>query len=142
MLATQHSGAGFAESHGCVVGALGLAEEAKRNGAVLGYNYPGDAWYRDAYKLLTDKGLRPAVEPHREERRSLVSRLPFVKDKDATIKPPAGDQGPAPAAEAAAPTLQAPPAEADTPAADEAKPAPKKKRGLLSRIPGLGGDDK
>ncbi len=121
---------------------LGLIEEAKRNGAVLGYNYPGDAWYRDAYKLLTDKGLRPAVEPHREERRSLVSRLPFVKDKDATIKPPAGDQGPAPAAEAAAPTLQAPPAEADKPAADEAKPAPKKKRGLLSRIPGLGGDDK
>jgi outer membrane protein assembly factor BamD len=121
---------------------LGLIEEAKRNGAVLGYNYPGDAWYRDAYKLLTDKGLRPAVEPHREERRSLVSRLPFVKDKDATIKPPAGDQGPAPAAETAAPTLQAPPAEAEKPAAEEAKPAPKKKRGLLSRIPGLGGDDK
>jgi len=70
---------------------LGLAEEAKRNGAVLGYNYPGDAWYRDAYALLTDKGLRPAVEPTGHgERRSLLSRLPFVhKNKAATIKPPA-----------------------------------------------------
>ena len=24
---------------------LGLLDEAKKNGAVLGYNYPGDAWY-------------------------------------------------------------------------------------------------
>jgi len=66
---------------------LGLLEEAKRNGAVLGYNYPGDGWYADAYKLLTNKGLRPAVEP--SGRRSLLSRLPFIKDKAATIKPPA-----------------------------------------------------
>ena len=36
---------------------LGLLEEAKRNGAVLGYNYPGDAWYSDAYRLLTSRGL-------------------------------------------------------------------------------------
>lgn len=69
---------------------LGLLEEAKRNGAVLGYNYPGDAWYSEAYKLLTDKGLRPAVEPSGGgKRRGFLSRLPFVKDKAATIKPPA-----------------------------------------------------
>lgn len=42
---------------------LGLADEAKRNGAVLGYNYAGDPWYADAYALLTDKGLRPATAP-------------------------------------------------------------------------------
>ena len=43
---------------------LGLIDEAKRNGAVLGYNYPGRSpGTRDAYKLLTAKGLRPAVEP-------------------------------------------------------------------------------
>lgn len=42
---------------------LGLVEEAKRNGAVLGYNYAGDPWYSDAYALLTDKGLRPATAP-------------------------------------------------------------------------------
>ena len=42
---------------------LGLAEEAKRNGAVLGHNYGGDQWYADAYALLTDRGLQPATAP-------------------------------------------------------------------------------
>jgi outer membrane protein assembly factor BamD len=42
---------------------LGLTEEAKRDGAVLGYNYPGDPWYARAYKLLTSKGQRPEVTP-------------------------------------------------------------------------------
>lgn len=42
---------------------LGLADEAKRNGAVLGHNYAGDPWYADAYALLTDRGLRPATAP-------------------------------------------------------------------------------
>jgi outer membrane protein assembly factor BamD len=32
--------------------ALGLTAEAKRNAAVLGYNYPGSGWYGDAYALL------------------------------------------------------------------------------------------
>lgn len=32
--------------------ALGLVSEAKRNAAVLGYNYPGNEWYGDAYALL------------------------------------------------------------------------------------------
>ncbi len=42
---------------------LGLKDEAVKDGAVLGYNYPGDRWYADAYGLLTAKGLKPAVEP-------------------------------------------------------------------------------
>jgi outer membrane protein assembly factor BamD len=42
---------------------LGLDKEAKDNGAVLGYNYPGDYWYSQAYKLLTSRGLRPSLEP-------------------------------------------------------------------------------
>lgn len=42
---------------------LGLTEEAVRNGAVLGHNFPGDQWYADAYALLNNRGLRPAVEP-------------------------------------------------------------------------------
>ena len=41
--------------------ALGLVGEAKRNAAVLGYNYPGSEWYGDAYALL--KG---AEEPDAE----------------------------------------------------------------------------
>jgi outer membrane protein assembly factor BamD len=67
---------------------LGLLDEAKRNGSVLGYNYPGDQWYADAYKLLTSKGLRPAVEPKNGGKRGLM-RLPFRKDKRETAKPPA-----------------------------------------------------
>ena len=42
---------------------LGLVDEAKKDGAVLGYNFPGDAWYADAYQLLTARGLRPLVAP-------------------------------------------------------------------------------
>jgi outer membrane protein assembly factor BamD len=49
---------------------LGLTDEAKRNGAVLGYNFPGDAWYADAYKLLARKGLQPDVAPGRGHRKS------------------------------------------------------------------------
>lgn len=42
---------------------IGLTDEAKRNGAVLGYNFPGDAWYADAYKLLARRGLQPNIVP-------------------------------------------------------------------------------
>ncbi len=65
--------------------------------------------------------------------------MPFVKDKDATIRPPAADAAPAevPAAEPP-PALETPPtATNETPAPAE----PARRRGLLSRIPGLGGDN-
>jgi outer membrane protein assembly factor BamD len=42
---------------------LGLIGEAKRNAAVLGYNFPGDVWYADAYRLMTSKGFQPEVAP-------------------------------------------------------------------------------
>jgi len=77
---------------------LGLLDEAKRNGSVLGYNYPGDAWYNDAYKLLTSRGLRPATEPQTTGRRGFI-RLPFRKNKSDTVKPPAGTDASATAAE-------------------------------------------
>jgi outer membrane protein assembly factor BamD len=73
---------------------LGLIEEAKRDGAVLGYNYPGDAWYADAYKLLTSKGLRPAVEPSGKSRGRSFFHVPFTHDKGTTIKPPAATLSP------------------------------------------------
>ncbi|MFZ5721180.1 MAG: outer membrane protein assembly factor BamD [Pseudomonadota bacterium] len=66
---------------------LGLMEEANRNGAVLGHNYPGDQWYADAYKLLTSRGLRPATEPKSDGARGIF-RLPFTRDKERTIQPP------------------------------------------------------
>ena len=42
---------------------VGLLDEAKKNAAVLGYNYPGDPWYSDAYNIMSGKGVRPAVLP-------------------------------------------------------------------------------
>ena len=42
---------------------LGLTDEAKRNAAVLGYNYPGDRWYVDAYKLMASNGFKPDIAP-------------------------------------------------------------------------------
>lgn len=36
--------------------ALGLTDEAKKNAAVLGYNYPGSKWYADGYELVTGTG--------------------------------------------------------------------------------------
>ena len=42
---------------------LGLMQDAQRNAAVLGANFPGDRWYYDAYRLMTSKGLRPAARP-------------------------------------------------------------------------------
>ncbi len=41
---------------------LGLMDEAKRNAAVLGANFPGSRWYQDAYKLMTARGL-PSAQP-------------------------------------------------------------------------------
>jgi outer membrane protein assembly factor BamD len=37
--------------------ALGLTNEARRNAAVLGYNYPGSKWYQDGYELVTKTGI-------------------------------------------------------------------------------------
>ncbi len=71
---------------------LGLLDEAKRNGAVLGYNYPGDRWYADGYQLLTSRGLRPAVEPNGGKKG--MFRIPFVKDKSVTMQPPAAGFAP------------------------------------------------
>ena len=53
---------------------LGLRDEATKDGAVLGYNFPGDRWYKVAYDLLTSKGLRPATVPV-TRRRTYITRL-------------------------------------------------------------------
>ncbi len=33
---------------------LGVVDEAQRNAAVLGYNFPSSNWYEDSYTLLTE----------------------------------------------------------------------------------------
>ena len=49
-------------------------EEAKRNGAVLGYNYPGSPWYAEAYALLTENGQTPDKAPE-GKRESWLQRI-------------------------------------------------------------------
>ncbi len=38
---------------------LGLVNEAQTAAAILGYNFKGSSWYKDAYDLLKGKGLKP-----------------------------------------------------------------------------------
>jgi outer membrane protein assembly factor BamD len=53
---------------------LGLRDEAQHDGAVLGYNFPGDRWYYDAYDLLTSKGLKPIIPP-KAKHRTILNQL-------------------------------------------------------------------
>jgi outer membrane protein assembly factor BamD len=53
---------------------IGLKDEAMRNGAVLGFNYPGSPWYAEAYALLTEQGQRPEVAPE-ARRESWLRRI-------------------------------------------------------------------
>ncbi|HWA89738.1 MAG TPA: outer membrane protein assembly factor BamD [Rhizomicrobium sp.] len=39
--------------------ALGIYNEAKTAAAVLGANYPGSPWYKDAYNLLQEHNMKP-----------------------------------------------------------------------------------
>ena len=52
---------------------LGLMQDAQRNAAVLGSNFPGDRWYSDAYRLMSSKGLRPQIEP--KAKKSLSEKI-------------------------------------------------------------------
>lgn len=56
--------------------ALGLKSEAEKTAAVLGYNYPGSDWYRDAFALVTTGDLPPEERPG-WARRALRSINPF-----------------------------------------------------------------
>ncbi len=53
---------------------LGLKDEAQRNGAVLGFNYPGSPWYAEAYALLTEQGRQPGAAPT-TQRESWLRRI-------------------------------------------------------------------
>jgi outer membrane protein assembly factor BamD len=128
---------------------VGLVDEAKRNAAVLGYNYPGDFWYHDAYRLMTSRGLRPSLTPvgsgatlpqlpflpHRKEGPNMapppvdVSSAGQIAQADTT--PPAA---PASAAAASASPANAAPANDAPPAAANAAPAAAKP-GVTAKAP-------
>jgi outer membrane protein assembly factor BamD len=74
---------------------VGLVGEAKKNGAVLGFNYPGDPWYQAAYQLLTSRGYRPSVEPNPEGPRGPHFPNPFGHHDKSTTLPPPGEAAPA-----------------------------------------------
>jgi outer membrane protein assembly factor BamD len=121
---------------------VGIVAEARRNAAVLGYNYPGDPWYEAAYSLLTSKGYQPDVAPNPHGRRG--PHFPFFgnHDKSTTLPPPG--EAPTPTitqtADAIAASQSAAPlatnsAEAATSATAPATPA--KKGGFLHGFLGL-----
>ena len=67
---------------------LGLTDEAKRNAAVLGFNYPGERWYTDAYNLMQGKGVAPAILPVRTKHTGGI-RLPTIPMlRGKALKPP------------------------------------------------------
>lgn len=47
---------------------VGMSEEAQRMAAILGHNFPGDAWYQRSYALMTDAGVTPVAEAEAERR--------------------------------------------------------------------------
>jgi outer membrane protein assembly factor BamD len=111
---------------------LGLVDEAKRNAAVLGYNFPGDVWYVDAYKLMTAKGLRPEVEPKASH--GLFHRAAHalsLKSAHGSAPPPPAEAGPALAQPETAPAAETP-----APAADDAAAKKAHKKGWFDWLHG------
>jgi outer membrane protein assembly factor BamD len=107
---------------------LGLFQEAKENAAVLGYNYPGDYWYQNAYKLLTSRGMRPNLSPTRD----VLPHIPFTPRRTSPdLAPPpvdVADAGQPVVQPVATPAAAAPGAPTTAAAAKPApKPAPRRK---------------
>jgi outer membrane protein assembly factor BamD len=52
---------------------LGVVEQAKKYGAVLGYNYPGSDWYKDSYAIINGKPL-----PNNNKKTNIINQMnPF-----------------------------------------------------------------
>jgi outer membrane protein assembly factor BamD len=123
---------------------VGLIQEAKENGAVLGYNYPGDPWYQAAYQLLTSKGYRPSVAPNPEGRRGPHIPNPFGHHDKAALPPPTEEAAPPAPTSISTASAPAPVTDADAsqtaaaPSASPAQqPAAKKPAGFLHGFLGL-----
>lgn len=62
---------------------LGINDEAKRNAAVLGYNFPGSEWYQDAYSLLVKRGVVTEGEAE-----SLPAKAEKAQSAEAPVEKP------------------------------------------------------
>jgi outer membrane protein assembly factor BamD len=72
---TTHAPEALARLAECYT-AVGLPDEAEKNAAVLGYNYPDNEWYKDSFDLV--KGARAApTESHSWIGRIVESLYPF-----------------------------------------------------------------
>jgi len=54
---------------------LGIINEAKLVGSVLGYNYPASEWYEDSYTLLAEYGVDLDAEVQKPRKQGYWSRL-------------------------------------------------------------------
>ena len=54
---------------------LGIINEAKLVGSVLGYNYPASEWYEDSYNLLAEYGVDLNTEVQKPRKQGYWSRL-------------------------------------------------------------------
>jgi len=117
---------------------VGLVGEAKRNGAVLGYNYPGDPWYAAGYALLTAKGYKPEVVPTVGGPSGPHFPLFGHHDKSTTLPPPSDTSAPAVTPTSDTATPAAPATNAATATTTDATPTqPAKKGGFLHGFLGL-----
>ncbi len=95
---------------------IGIIDEARAAAAVLGYNYPGNRWYQDTYRLFEDRGLitteaRPlrnakAVKKAAEDQQEALRNTAAEKPGDAIAPPSLGgpeELAPANAVDAGAP---------------------------------------
>jgi outer membrane protein assembly factor BamD len=120
---------------------VGLIGEAQKNGAVLGYNYPGDAWYQAAYTLLTSKGYQPTIAPSPGGHHGPHFPSFGHHDKSSTLPPPADQPSQAtPVSQTTEAAPATPPA--DVSAADPVNthtpaPPPKKNTGFVHGVLGL-----
>lgn len=62
---------------------LGIVDEARAAAAVLGYNYPGDRWYQDSYRLFERRGIVMADSTKRDRMRASEEAL---TDTDKAVK--------------------------------------------------------
>jgi outer membrane protein assembly factor BamD len=53
---------------------IGVVDEARQAAAVLGYNYPGSAWYADTYRLFRQHGLLLAEEENAHRAATALSQ--------------------------------------------------------------------
>jgi outer membrane protein assembly factor BamD len=55
--------------------AIGLTGQAQAAAAVLGYNYPGSAWYQDTYALMQGQGVELPERPNSQAGFNMFERM-------------------------------------------------------------------